>query len=67
MNEMEAWAALAEQQRQVAWINEHAWKIEKPSRQQSRAVVANALLALARRIAPVYPEGELPTNALGSP
>lgn len=64
MNEMEAWTLLAEQRRQAEWINEHDWKIEKPVRLSLRVTMAQALLALARRIAPVYPEAERPTDAL---
>lgn len=64
MNEMEAWTLLTEQRRQADWINEHDWKIEKPVRRSPRVAIAQALLALAQRIAPIYPEMERRTDAL---
>jgi hypothetical protein len=64
MNEMDAWALFTEHRRQRDWINEHDWKIERQPRRSLRVVIAEALLALARRIAPVYPEAERRTDAL---
>lgn len=64
MNEIDAWAHYTEHQRRTAWINEQDWKIERPARRSLRVVMAKALLALARQIAPVYPEGEQRTDAL---
>lgn len=58
MNEMEVWTLLTEQRRQADWINEHDWKIEKPVRLSLRVTMAQALLALARRIAPANRETE---------
>jgi len=64
MNEIDAWAHYTEHQRKAEWINEHDWKIERPRRRALRLAVAAALLALARRIAPVYPEPEPRGDAL---
>jgi hypothetical protein len=52
-------AVQAEQQRQLAWVNEHAWKYEEVRQQRVRkrnAAVARVLRALAARLAPVEAE-----------
>ncbi len=64
MNETDIWTLRAEQQRRVAWINEHDWKIEMPVRRSLRVTIAQALLALAQRIAPINLETERHTDAL---
>lgn len=53
----------AEHQRQMAWINEHDWKLEQPRRRSLRVAAAKALLVVARRMAP-QPEMERPMDAL---
>ena len=69
MNEMDARAHYTEHQRQMAWINDQDWKIEieKPPRRSLRLALSKALLALARHIAPVYPEMERHTDAVVQP
>jgi len=52
-------AVQAERQRQLAWVNEHAWKYEEVRQQRARkrgAAVARVLRALAARLAPVEAE-----------
>lgn len=46
---------LAERQRQLGWVNEHAWKYERlrAAPRPIRAGIARAILAVAARIAPV--------------
>lgn len=52
----EAEVRYAEHRRQMALINEHDWKREAPVRRSLRVTLANALLVVARRVAPVQPE-----------
>lgn len=54
----------AEHQRQMAWINEHDWKIETPRWRSLRVALAKSLMALARRVAPPQPEMERSMDAL---
>lgn len=52
---------LADQQRQFAWVNTHAWKFEQTARQSLRGRIANAFRAVAERIAPVTETRETTT------
>ncbi len=57
MYELEYYRAVqAEQQRQVAWADKHAWKYEELRQQRAQkrgAAVARVLRALAARLAPM--------------
>lgn len=46
-------ALWADRQRELAWVNENAWKFEHATRRSLRTSIANAFRALAARIAPV--------------
>lgn len=52
-NPMAAHVHYTEHQRQMAWVNNEDWKIERTTQQyRMRAAVAKALVGLATRIAP---------------
>jgi hypothetical protein len=51
--------------RQMAWVNDEGWKFDPPTtRNRMRATVAEALIALATRIAPMVAPSRENTSAI---
>jgi len=65
LQQTEAEVLYTEHRRQMAWINEHDWKLAAPARRSLRLAIAKALFAVARRIAPMPPERERQVDAVG--